>query len=71
VPRVFKRMVKHDVEFTKFIQDNLRLMNGDFTPDAIERIDAFWRERGVLGDWHIEHGCVLMSMKSVLVEDLS
>lgn len=66
------RLLKHRHEATLFEQDELRLPNGDYVPDAPAKLREFWMNRGL--DMNFEHtqmGDRLLVKHMLCVEDVS
>lgn len=66
-----RRMLAHHADFVRFAQDNLRGASGELRPDALDRIQDFWRSRGFYIDWELVHDNALVFTKCVFAENLS
>lgn len=70
--RALVRMQKHAHAGRLFEMDNLRLPNGDYTPDAPEKLHKFWLQYGLyvqVGRTNV--GNVLTVDHIMCVEDIS
>jgi len=69
-PAPLRRMLNNQGEFTRFVQDELRLPNGDFVGDVVERVAAFWKDKGITVHVSLMMG-TLATINPVFTKDLS
>lgn len=66
------RLLKHRHQATLFDQEELRLPNGDYHPDAPEKLHQFWLKLGLYIEFEFSEVTDMLKVKHMLcVEDVS
>ena len=67
-----KRLLQHRHRATLFEQEELRLANGNYVPDAPQRLHEFWLSLGLYIEFvHTQLGDMLLARNMLCVEDIS